>query len=144
MSDYAEGVREVLTWAQREGYRNEIMDALDALEQENARLRQVLSDALEVLGPCDTGNPHVEVWCIRHQQRRCDVPLLRAVLFGFEPTEDDQWRALINGAKSARPTESPMLAPTPEQKEAYRRQQEGPTVALEDLVHPQPTESEER
>lgn len=35
----------------------------------------IIREALENLGPCDDpkDNPHVEVWCITHRQKRCHV-----------------------------------------------------------------------
>lgn len=68
--------------------RNEVT----ALRSRVEELREVAHDALEILGPCDTDNPHVEVWCINHQQKRCDVPALleRFAALAFwhtQPTE---------------------------------------------------------
>lgn len=60
---------------------NEDADAFDAaLAALVSRLKEaeaVAQDALDILGPCDDDNAHVEVWCINHQEKRCDVPDLR-------------------------------------------------------------------
>jgi hypothetical protein len=71
----------------REGTQTSI-----ALSNENQRLREIANDALEVLGECDTDNVHVEVWCIRHQEKWCDVPQIRArfdALSTEEPTNEE-------------------------------------------------------
>lgn len=77
--------------------RNEIrakQPKLAELRAERDRLREALdiaNDALGVLGECDTDNVHVEVWCINHQEKRCQVPEIRARFAALAtPTEDER------------------------------------------------------